>query len=52
MFRRALMQVSLVEAFRAWSKVFDRLTVTMVGEGEAGGVLDETLGRPGTPCWR
>ena len=53
MFKRALNKVSLDvnegialgTALRQWPKVFDNLSVAMVEAGEAGGVLDETLGR-------
>ena len=53
MFKRALTKVSLdvnegialATALRQWPKVFDKLSIAMVEAGEAGGVLDETLGR-------
>jgi type IV pilus assembly protein PilC len=35
----------LATAMRRWPKVFDKLMVSMVEAGEAGGVLDETLAR-------
>lgn len=53
MFRRALAAMvvevnqgeTLATAMRRWPKVFDKLMVSMVEAGEAGGVLDETLAR-------
>jgi type IV pilus assembly protein PilC len=53
LFKRALESISLEvnqgislgAAFRRWPQVFDRLTVSMVEAGEAGGVLDESLRR-------
>jgi type IV pilus assembly protein PilC len=37
--------ITLGSAMRRWPMVFDRLMVSMVEAGEAGGVLDETLRR-------
>ena len=53
LFRRALSAMvvevnqgeTLATAMRRWPKVFDKLMVSMVEAGEAGGVLDETLAR-------
>jgi type IV pilus assembly protein PilC len=53
LFKRALQSISLEvnqgislgEALRRWPKVFDKLSITMVEAGEAGGVLDDSLKR-------
>ncbi len=53
LFKRALTGIcaevnqgsTLGSAMRRWPMVFDRLTISMVEAGEAGGVLDETLRR-------
>jgi type IV pilus assembly protein PilC len=53
LFKRALTDIcvqvnqgtTLGSAMRRWPMVFDRLMVSMVEAGEAGGVLDETLRR-------
>ncbi len=53
MFKKALTSVglevnqgtALAAAMRQWPKVFDKLTISMVEAGEAGGVLDESLKR-------
>ena len=53
LFKRALTAIcievnqgtTLASAMRRWPMVFDRLMVSMVEAGEAGGVLDETLRR-------
>ncbi len=37
--------ISLADAFKKHSKVFDRLFISMVKAGETGGVLDEVLNR-------
>jgi type IV pilus assembly protein PilC len=53
LFKRALTAIcievnqgnTLASAMRRWPMVFDRLMISMVEAGEAGGVLDETLRR-------
>jgi type IV pilus assembly protein PilC len=53
LFKRALTDIcvqvnqgtTLGSAMRRWPMVFDRLMISMVDAGEAGGVLDETLRR-------
>ena len=53
LFKRALIAIaaevnqggSIGPAMRKWPQIFDRLSIAMVEAGEAGGILDETLGQ-------